>query len=153
MASAIFGRVRTDRESNCCSNCNQVYADGQHKPEERDMKRIVINAVVLVAIVAAFAACKKADDGMGPAQKAGAAVDAVGDKVARDLHANIDKANEVAKQAAKNAEATSAKIEEATTGKINQAARDASEGLSTATEEVGKKVERAGEKIQESARK
>ena len=117
------------------------------------MKRTVINAAVLLAMLAAFAACKKADDGMGPAQKAGAAVDAAGDKVARDLHAGIDKANAAAQQAAKNAEDTTARLNEATTGKITEAARDASQGLNNATEAVGKKVERAGEKIQESAHK
>ena len=117
------------------------------------MKRIVVNAAVLVVMLAAFAACKKSDDGIGPAQKAGAAVDAVGEKVASDLHAGIDKANEAAKQAAKSAEETTAKINEQTVGKVNEAARDASQGLSNATEAVGKKVERAGEKIQESARK
>ena len=104
----------------------------------------VVSAVLMAAILAGVAACGKRDDAMGPAQKAGQAVDSAGAQVARELHANLDKANEAAKEVAKSAQET--------TDKINQATEDASKQLNKATEEVGKKVEQAGEKIQESAR-
>jgi F0F1-type ATP synthase membrane subunit b/b' len=110
------------------------------------MKTTSISAVlVAVAVLAGLAGCGKREEGMGPAQKAGQAVDNAGDKVARELHDKLDKANQAAQDAAKAAENTKDKIAEAT--------EDASKGLNTATEEVGKKVERAGEKIQEAARK
>lgn len=105
----------------------------------------LITAALMVGALAGLAGCKKSDEAMGPAQKAGQAVDQAGEKVARDLHAGIDKANDAARQVAKSAEDT--------TAKINEATEDASKGLNKATEEVGKKIERAGEKIQESAKK
>jgi hypothetical protein len=101
---------------------------------------------LVVALVGGVAGCTKRDDAaMGPAQKAGLAVDNAGDKVARELHDKLDRANQAAQQVADSAEQTKGKIAEATA--------DAGKGLEKATEEVGKKVERAGEKIQEAAKK
>jgi hypothetical protein len=105
----------------------------------------ILTAVMALALVAGVAGCSKRDEAMGPAQKAGQAVDNAGDKVARDLHDKLDRANQAAQSVADQAEATKTKIAEATA--------DASKGLDKATEEVGKKVERAGEKIQEAAKK
>jgi predicted trehalose synthase len=105
--------------------------------------------LVACALVAGLAGCTKKDEAMGPAQKAGAAVDAAGDKVAREMHDKLDRASAAAKQVADSAAETRDKIEQQT----ESAAADASRGLDKATEEVGKKVERAGEKIQESAKK
>jgi hypothetical protein len=108
---------------------------------------LVLSAMLMAATLAGISGCSKRDEAMGPAQKAGKAVDAAvdntGDKVAAELHDKIDRANRVAQDLAKSAQATSDKIDEAT--------GDASNGLHKATEEVGKKVERAGEKIQEAA--
>jgi Flp pilus assembly protein TadG len=104
----------------------------------------ILSALLAVALVVGVAGCGKRDEAMGPAQKAGQAVDNAGDKVARDLHDKLDRANEAAQQVANSAAATKDKISAAT--------EDASKGLNKATEEVGKKVERAGEKIQESAK-
>jgi hypothetical protein len=104
----------------------------------------ICKAVLLVALVAALGACKKKEE-MGPAQKAGAAIDNAGDQIAKDIHAKLDKADQAAKDMAEAAKATGDKIKDAT--------EDASKGLDKATEEVGKKVEKAGEKIQDAARK
>jgi uncharacterized membrane protein len=99
-----------------------------------------------VALAGGVAGCSKRDEAaMGPAQKAGLAVDNAGDKVAREMKDKLDRANQAAQQVAESAEQTKSKIAEATA--------DAGKGLEKATEEVGKKVERAGEKIQEAAKK
>lgn len=96
--------------------------------------------------LAALAGCQpKHDNGApGPAQQAGKAVDDAGEKIAKSLHAPIDKAEEAKRQMAAAGEETRKQIAAATD--------DARDGLNKATEEVGKKVERAGEKIQESAK-
>jgi hypothetical protein len=114
------------------------------------MKAVSIwNALLAVALVAGVAGCNKRDEAMGPAQKAGAAVDNAGAKVAGEMQDKLDRARQAGQDVANSAEATRSKIEEATAS----AAADASKGLNKATEEVGKKVERAGEKIQEAAKK
>ena len=105
----------------------------------------IMAALVTVALGAAgLTACKPRDEAMGPAQKAGQAVDNAGDKAARELHDKLGQANLAAQQALTSAEQTRDKIAAAT--------EDASKGLDKATVEVGKKIERAGEKIQESAK-
>jgi methyl-accepting chemotaxis protein len=104
----------------------------------------VLSAVLVLGILAGVSGCTRRDETMGPAQKAGQAVDNAGDKVARELHDKLDKADQAAKDVARSAQDTS--------DQINQATEDASKGLNKATEKVGKKVEQAGEKIQESAR-
>jgi hypothetical protein len=103
----------------------------------------LLGAVVALAVLLGAAGCNRQDT-MGPAQKAGKAVDDTGEQVARKLHDQLDKADQAAQQVAKSAEQTREKIKDAT--------EDASRGLGKATEEVGKKVERAGEKIQDAAR-
>jgi hypothetical protein len=109
------------------------------------MKSITFsNTAIVLALLAGLSACTKPGEPMGPAQKAGAAIDKTGDQIAAELHKPIDKANEAGQKVNDAALATKAKIEEAT--------QDASRGIDKATEEVGKKVERAGEKIQESAK-
>jgi len=97
----------------------------------------------MAVILAGTSGCKRREDPMGPAQKAGAAIDNAGDKVAQQLHEQLNKADQAAKEMAEAAKATG--------DKINDATGDASRGLDHATEEVGKKVERAGEKIQDAA--
>jgi len=103
----------------------------------------MLSALTVLAVLAGAAGCNRHDDAMGPAQKAGKAVDDAGAQVAGKLHAQLDKANEAAQQLEKSANDTRDKIDEATA--------DASRGLDAATEQVGKKVERAGEKIQDAA--
>lgn len=95
-------------------------------------------------LVVAAAGCTRQQDEMGPAQKAGKAIDDTGARVAAKLHEPIDKAHEAAQAVADSADQTREKIRDAT--------EDAREGLGAATEEVGRKVERAGEKIQDAAK-
>jgi hypothetical protein len=102
------------------------------------------NGALLLALLAGVAACSKQGETMGPAQKAGAAIDKTGEQIAAELHKPIDKANEAGQKVNEAARATRAEIEEAT--------NDASRGIDKATEQVGQKVERVGEKIQESAK-
>lgn len=95
--------------------------------------------------LAALAGCQpKHDNGaIGPAQQAGKAVDDAGAMVAHTLHAPIDKAEEAKRKIAEAGAQARRQIEEATD--------DARDGLDKATNEVGKKVERVGEKMQKSA--
>ena len=104
----------------------------------------IIGSVALAALLAGAAGCTKPSEPIGPAQKAGAAIDNAGDKVGEKLKENVDKAKAVGDALAESAKATGDKIDEAT--------GDAAKGLNKATENVGKKVEQAGEKIQEAAR-
>lgn len=106
------------------------------------------NTTTLLAALlaaAALAGCQpKQDTGApGPAQQAGKAVDDAGARVAKSLHAPIDKAEEAKRKMAEAGEQAKRDIAEATD--------DARQGLNDATNEVGKKVERAGEKIQKAA--
>lgn len=108
------------------------------------MNKTTLMAALLA--LAALAGCQPKQDtaGVGPAQQAGKAVDDAGAKIAKSLHAPIDKAQEAKRQMEAAGEETKKQIAAATD--------DARDGLNKATEEVGKKVERAGEKIQESAK-
>jgi hypothetical protein len=117
-----------------------VYASG-NKTTGADMKAQSMLGALLV--LAALAGCSRQDE-MGAAQKAGKAVDDVGAKVAQKLHEQQEKANQAAQEMARAAERTREKIKDATA--------DASNGLGRATEEVGKKVEQAGENIQDRAK-
>ena len=102
------------------------------------------NTAVVLALLTGLSGCTKPGEPIGPAQKAGAAIDKTGDQIAAELHKPIDKAEEARDKVNEAALATKAQIEDA--------AEDASRGIDRATEEVGKKVERAGEKIQEAAK-
>lgn len=103
----------------------------------------ISKAVLAAAILAGIAACTPREDTMGPAQKAGAAIDDAGDEVARKLKEKLDKAEQAGEKMADAARSTGDKIEDATS--------DASRGLEEATKKAGKKVEQAGEKIQDAA--
>lgn len=107
------------------------------------------HAALVLALAAAVSACSRPTEEIGPAQKAGAAIDNAGAQVAEGIHDKLDKADAAAKQVAEKARATGQEIENATA----EATEDASRGVSKATETVGKKVEQAGENIQEAARK
>ena len=105
----------------------------------------VITVFVMLTSLAGVSGCTKPSEPVGPAQKAGAAIDQAGDKVAEKLQVIPDKVNQVGEnmaEAAKQAE-----------GRIADATEDASRGIDKATEKVGQKVEQAGEKMQEAARK
>jgi hypothetical protein len=113
------------------------------------MKQAIFVMGMAAVLAVGVQGCSKREDGMGPAQKAGQAVDNAGDKVARDLHDKLDKANAAAQQTADAAKQARDQIAAAT----GDAAADAAKGLDAATEKVGQKVEQAGEKIQEAAKR
>lgn len=104
----------------------------------------ILNLGVLLAALAMTAACTRRDEPVGPAQKAGAAIDNAGEKVADKLHENLDKARDAGQQVTEGAKRAEERMQEAT--------EDAAAGARKATENVGEKVEAAGEKIQEAAR-
>ena len=117
------------------------------------MKATTVFGALLV--LAAAAGCTRDEDAIGPAQKAGKAVDEAGDRVAKGLRAPIEKADEAAQQARAKAEEARrhlAERTEAARDKIEDATEEAGRGLEKATGKVGEKVERAGEKMQEAAR-
>lgn len=97
------------------------------------MKTSMLGTLLLLA---ALAGCSRDEDAMGPAQRAGKALDNAGAKVTRQLDQELAKADRAAEEARE---------------KIQDATRDAKGGLKRATEGVGKKVEDAGEKIQDAA--
>ena len=107
------------------------------------MKTMTMLGALLVLAVAAGCSPRDEDEA-GPAQKAGKAIDDAGDKVARELRAPLEKADEAAKRVAERADEAREKIKDATD--------EAGRGLQKAGTVVGEKVERAGEKMQESAR-
>ena len=104
----------------------------------------ISRGAIALTLLAGLAACTKPGEPVGPAQKAGAAIDKTGDQIAAELHKPIDKAHEATKAMNDAALQTRTQIEEATA--------DASRGIDKATVEVGKKVEQAGEKIQEAGK-
>lgn len=116
----------------------------------------MIGAPLLVAVLAVLAACSPRDeDAMGPAQKAGKAMDEAGDKVSRELRAPLERADEAAQRAVERAEEARDRLADRTEEareKIKDATAEAGRGLEKASAKVGEKVERAGEKMQEAAR-
>jgi hypothetical protein len=120
---------------------------------EHSMKTMTMVGTLLVFALAA--GCSPKNDDIGPAQKAGKAVDEAGDRVAQGLRAPLEKADEAAKKLAARAEEERREIAERTDEareKIKDATQEAGRGLEKATGKVGEKVERAGEKMQEAAR-
>lgn len=94
------------------------------------MKAIVVGTLLL----ALLAGCGREEEQMGPAQKAGKALDDAGAKVSDELRDELEKADRAAAEARE---------------KVKDATRDASRGLDRATDEVGKRIEKAGEKLQD----
>jgi len=85
-------------------------------------------------VLAVLAGCGRDDAGTGPAERVGKAIDNAGAKVTNSVQdelAKVDRATEAARD------------------KVKGATRDASRGLDRATDEVGKHVERVGEKMQQ----
>lgn len=91
--------------------------------------------------------CNQDSDSMGPAQKAGAAIDSVGERAADQVQDSLRKADQAAADMREKAKATGAEVKE----RAEDAARDADRGLSQVTDKVGRAVEQTGEKIQEKA--
>ena len=97
-------------------------------------RSFVVGALVAAALLSG---CKPQVDGTGPAEKAGRAIDDAGARVAVKVQEQVQKADAAAALAREHAKAATA---------------EASRNLDKATEAVGKKVEQAGEKMQEAAR-
>ena len=97
------------------------------------MKTTMLGALLALAVLAG---CSREEEAIGPAQKAGKMLDDAGARVSRQVEGELAKADRAADEAR---------------DKIKDATRDAKGGLERATEEVGKKVEDAGEKIQDVA--
>jgi len=113
----------------------------------------MLGALLVLSIAAGCS--PRDDDEAGPAQQAGKAIDDAGDKVARELRAPLEKADEAAKRVAERADEARDRLAERTEEareKITDATAEAGRGLEKARAKVGEKVERAGEKMQESAR-
>lgn len=117
---------------------------------------IMNTMTMLGALLLALAGCSPREDGeAGPAQQAGKAIDEAGDKVARELRAPLEKADEAAKRVAERADEARDRLAERTEEareKIKDATDEAGRGLQKAGTVVGEKVERAGERMQESAK-
>ena len=109
----------------------------------------IMTAALALALLAASSACTKREDPVGPALKAGAAIDNAGDQVAARLQESVAKAELASKEMTDAAKATGTQITDAT----KDATAEASRSLDNATVAVGKKVEQAGEKIQDAAKK
>lgn len=113
------------------------------------MKPTFTKPMLAVMVALCLGACDRSDDGVGPAQKAGAAIDNVGAKAAEQMHDSLRKADQAAADLREKAKATGAEVKE----RAEDAARDADRGLNKVAENVGQAVEQTGEKIQEKAAK
>lgn len=89
--------------------------------------------LLALAVSLVLAGCGRAEDDIGPAQKAGKALDDAGARVSDTVQDELAKADRAAEEARE---------------KVEDATRDASRGLDRAKDQVGKKVEKAGEKLQ-----
>jgi hypothetical protein len=94
------------------------------------------NMLGMLLVLAALAGCSRDEEAIGPAQRAGKALDDAGARVTHQVDKELAKADRAAEEVRE---------------KIKDATQDARGGLKRATEEVGKKVEDAGEKIQDAA--
>src|SRR5450830_848533 len=112
------------------------------------MKQAMFVMGVAAVLALGLQGCSKREDGMGPAQQAGQAVDNAGDKVAKDLHDKLDKANAAAQQTADAARET----RDGNAAASGAEAGGGGKGLAAATEKGGERVEQGGEKMQGAAK-
>lgn len=97
------------------------------------MKRMIIIGSLLAACVAG---CKQSNEGMGPAQQAGKALDQASVKVVDKVHEEVGKADAAAADAR---------------AKAPEAVEQAKHNLDKVTDKVGQKVEEAGQKMRQDA--
>lgn len=100
------------------------------------MNATTMKALLVPALLMALAGCARDEDGAGPAERLGKALDDAGAKVTDSVQDELDRANEAVADAR---------------DQVKDATEEASRGLERATGEVGKSVERAGERMQEKA--
>lgn len=101
------------------------------------MKRIAMMGVLLSACLACLAGCKQSNDGMGPAQQAGKAIDEASVKANDKMHEELGKADAAAAEAR---------------AKAPEAVEQAKRNLDKVTDKVGEKVEEAGKKMRQDAK-
>lgn len=95
------------------------------------MNKTMLGTLLALAVLAG---CSRDDGAMGPAQRAGKALDAAGINLSRQMEAELAKAD----RASDNAR-----------GRIKDATRDGRSGLKRAGGDLGKRLEDAGEKIRD----
>jgi hypothetical protein len=102
--------------------------------------------VLLIAVATGAVACKRREPQVAPAPASATTLpaDSSGTRVGDALREKIDRAEQASRDVAKAAHETREKIDEATA--------EGRKELSETGVEVGKKVERAGEKIEQAAR-
>ena len=102
------------------------------------MKATITNTLLASAMLLALAGCARDDEGKGPAERVGKALDQTTAGVTRSVKDEIARADDAVDEAR---------------NKVGNATEEASRGLERATEKMGKSVERAGQAIQENAAK
>lgn len=102
------------------------------------MKATITNTLLASAMLLALAGCARDDEGKGPAERVGKALDQATAGVTRSVKDEIARADDAVDEAR---------------NKVGKATEEASRGLERATEKMGKSVERAGQAIQENAAK
>jgi predicted small lipoprotein YifL len=100
------------------------------------MKATITNTLLASAMLLALAGCARDDEGKGPAERVGKALDQATAGVTRSVKDEIARADDAVDEAR---------------NKVGNATEEASRGLERATEKMGKSVERAGQAIQENA--
>lgn len=100
------------------------------------MKATITNTLLASAMLLALTGCARDDEGKGPAERVGKALDQATAGVTRSVKDEIARADDAVDEAR---------------NKVGNATEEASRGLERATEKMGKSVERAGQAIQENA--
>ena len=124
------------------------------------MNKMMIPGIMLAVAVMATGCNRDTDnDGRGPAQEAGKALDDTGAAVGREAREGVENADRAAERAAENidqatdraaanAEHAAAEVREET----REAAQDAKRGVDNATDAAGRQLERAGERMQDGSK-
>jgi hypothetical protein len=106
--------------------------------KEHSMKATMTNTLLASAMLLALAGCARDDEGKGPAERVGKALDQATAGVTNSVKDEIARADDAVEDAR---------------NKLGNATQEASRGLERATEKMGQSVERAGQVIQENAGK
>ncbi|MEM8514350.1 putative small lipoprotein YifL [Massilia sp. MP_M2] len=100
------------------------------------MKPVMTTTLLASALLLTLAGCARDDEGKGPAERVGKALDHATSGVTKSVKDEIARADEAVEDAR---------------NKVGNATQEASRGLERATEKMGQSVERAGQAIQENA--
>lgn len=99
------------------------------------MNATMTNTLLVSAMLLALAGCARDDEGNGPAERIGKALDQATAGVTNSVKDEIARADDAVEDAR---------------DKVGNVTKEASRGLERATEEVGRSVERAGEAMGKS---